>query len=200
MIQDKLARSPLTERILATPRMLLEPVAPGHAETLHAGFRDARLYDYIPQDPPESQAALEKRFEKLAARVSPDGAEMWLNWALRLKVTGGYVGLVEATILKDKTAKLAYFVFPEHWRKGYGAEGCRRALRFLFQEFHVQTVRAEFDARNAASQALLKSIGFRRAEGAPAPVEVKGVKTEELCYEFRRERWDLAMHTTAVEA
>ncbi len=44
------------EEVLETPRLLLEPLRAEHAGALFPLFRDARLYEFVPQDPPVSEA------------------------------------------------------------------------------------------------------------------------------------------------
>src|SRR5277367_677160 len=112
------------ERLLETPRLVLEPLVPGHASSVFADLSDTRLYDLIPREPPESAAALERRYRALATRTSPDGREAWLNLVARLRSSREHVGSVEATVHADLTAHLAYTVFRRFWQQGYAKEAC----------------------------------------------------------------------------
>jgi [ribosomal protein S5]-alanine N-acetyltransferase len=80
-----LADTPEVEKTLETERLLLEPLLPQHATLLFEGLADARLYRFIPRNPPESVEALETRYRKLSSRRSADGSEAWLNFAMRLR-------------------------------------------------------------------------------------------------------------------
>jgi len=121
------------EQPLKTPRLFLEPLVASHAAVLYAALQDPKLYRFIPQDPPPSPHDLEARYGALSVRHSPNGREAWLNWVLRQRATGIYIGTVEATVHVDLTAMLAHMVFPSFWRQGYATEACRRVLVHLIR-------------------------------------------------------------------
>jgi [ribosomal protein S5]-alanine N-acetyltransferase len=140
-----LAGTPVEETTLETERFLLEPLMPGHAPLLVKDLADERLYRFIPTDAPESAEALETRYRKLSSRGSPDGAQVWLNFAMRQREEGtlskaSYVGMLEATVFPDRSAYLAYIVFVPFWRQGYAREGCARFLRHLLDDYRVRSL------------------------------------------------------------
>ena len=45
-----------------------------------------------------------------AARRSPAGDQLWLNWVVRLADTRIAVGHVQATVMADGTAEIAYVI------------------------------------------------------------------------------------------
>lgn len=162
-------RRALTQRDEApieTPRLWLEPIVPEHAKTLYAPLQDPLLYRFVSQPPPESESALRRRFELLGTGRSPDGSQIWLNWAARAK-TGPYVGLIQATIEGDH-ALIGYDIFVPFWRNGYGKEACGAMVDVALREYGVTSVTAVVDADNAASIALLERLGFSRAWTGPS--------------------------------
>jgi hypothetical protein len=74
------------DRTLSSMRLTLEPIQGRHSELLFDVLQDTSIYTYIPTEPPTSKAALRARYEWLAQRQSPDGSEVWLNWAIRLRL------------------------------------------------------------------------------------------------------------------
>lgn len=78
--------------MIQNARLRLEPLSPDHAEVLFEGLRDRRLYSFIAEEPPASADALRARYTKLATRRSPDGADRWLNWAIRHRRRDAYLG------------------------------------------------------------------------------------------------------------
>lgn len=154
-----------TERLVKTPRLLLEPLVPAHAPMLFDGLRDERLYQYH-AGRPETLESLALRFTQLAARRSPDGCETWLNWAIR-RNDGVYVGWVQASIAGDQ-AIIGYDIFAEHWRNGYAKEACAAVLACLKHNFGSRVVRAVVDIENTASIRLLESLGFTRVWTGPS--------------------------------
>lgn len=178
------------DALLHGERLALEPLVEAHAEALFAGFSDPRLYPYIPTDPPASIDALRDRYRRLATRSSPDGRERWLNWAARLASAPIYVGLFEATVRADATASLAYFVFSEHARRGYGVEGAGMVVDHLLGALRRRSVRANIDTRNVASIRLAKRLGFVHETRILEASRFKGTVSDEDVYSRVGERFD----------
>ncbi len=173
------------EKPLGTARLLLEPLLPRHAERLYPLLGDAALYRYIPQEPPASLAEVEARYRRLAGRRSPDGAEVWLNWAARLRATDEYAGMFQATVMGDGTALIAYMIFTPFQRRGLAREGCAAVLAELASAWGVRTAVAEIDTRNAASVALVESLGFARVATVREADVFKGASSDEYRYVWR---------------
>lgn len=177
------------ESQLETGRLSLEPTLPAHASALYGRMQDERLYRFIPQDPPTTLQSLEDRYDFLSARRSPDGREAWLNWAVRERSSGDYVGTLEATLHGGGTATVAYMVFVPFQRRGIAAEACGRLLEHLFQDYHVGVVAAEIDTRNAASIALVEALGFERVGFEKDADQFKGASSDEYRYEIKEGVW-----------
>ena len=177
------------EARLETPRLFLEPILPAHAARLNEPLQDERLYRFIPQDPPASLRALKDRYDFLSARRSPDGREAWLNWAMRERSSGDYAGTLETTVHDNRTATVAYTVFVPHQRRGFAAEACGRLLDHLFEDYRVGVVAAEIDTRNAASIALVESLGFERVGFQENADYFKGSSSDEYRYEIKESVW-----------
>ena len=131
---------------------------PAHAALLFEGLQDERLYRYYAGHPPATLEELEKRYEGWSTRRSPDGTQIWLNYAVR-RDDGAYVGWVQASIA-DAGATIGYDIFPEFWRKGYGKAACAALIGILAEEYRVQRIGATVDEGNVASIRLLESLGF----------------------------------------
>jgi RimJ/RimL family protein N-acetyltransferase len=189
-----LANIPVEETTLETERLLLEPLLPEHATLMLEGLADEHLYRFIPTDAPESAEALETRYRKLSSRRSPDGSEVWLNFAMRLREgttpedgavpQATYVGTLEATVFPDRSAYIAYTVFVPSWHHGYAREGCARMLGHLVEDYRVRVVVAEMDTRNAASVSLAEALGFERVSTTLGADHFKGSVSDEHRYEL----------------
>lgn len=177
------------EAQLETERLSLEPILPAHAPVLYERMQEERLYRFIPQDPPVTPQALEDRYDFLSARRSPDGREAWLNWAVRERGSGDYAGTLESTVYDTGTAIIAYMVFVSHQRRGFAAEACGRLLEHLFDDYRVGVVVAEIDTRNAASIALVESLGFERVGFQKDADHFKGSTSDEYRYEIKESVW-----------
>ncbi|RYE94291.1 MAG: N-acetyltransferase [Myxococcales bacterium] len=175
----------LAETTLRSERLVLEPLTVDHADALFAGMSDPALYGFIPQEPPASPDALRLRYTRLAARGSADGRERWLNWAVRHG--DAYVGLVEVTMTSEH-ASLAYFVFTPWQRRGLAREACAAALAEIWRRDPVPCAVATVDDRNAASLALLASLGFVEERRVPGADFFKGHPSDEIVLRLARPR------------
>ncbi len=157
---------------LAAGPLRLEPQVAGHAQEMFEVLRDAAIYEFENQ-PPESLECLERRYQQLETRHSPDGSERWLNWVIRLP-SGRLAGYVQATVLQESTAFIAYELASQYWRQGIGSVAVAAILQELVSTYEVHTCLAVFKTRNFRSEALLRHLGFapEPLEGlAPVPVE-----------------------------
>lgn len=170
------------ETTLQTSRLLLEPLVTSHAAAIYEQMLDEKLYQFIPQSPPKSLQALERRYRVLSSRLSPDGQEAWLNWVMRLR-DGNYIGTLEATVYANCTAAIAYMIFPLFWQQGYAKEGCGRLLDHLFKDYKVNVVSAEIDTRNIGSISLVEALGFKRVSTHLNADFFKGSVSHEYRYE-----------------
>ena len=171
------------EQILETPRLLLEPLVPDHASAIYEQLLDKKLYQFIPQDPPTSLQVVETRYRALSSRLSPDRQEAWLNWVVRLRESGTYIGTLEATVHINWTATIAYMIFPLFWRQGYAKEGCEHILNLLFKDYGISVVVAEMDTRNLASINLVEALGFKRVSTQTNADFFKDSASDEYRYE-----------------
>jgi [ribosomal protein S5]-alanine N-acetyltransferase len=146
---------------LATPRLQLEPIVPAHADVLFEGLSAPALYEYIDQPPPASREALAQRFERWQSRRSPDASEGWLNWAVADRATHAYLGHVQATVMPDGKAIVAYILFPPARGRGLATEAVSAMIGHL-RRHGIATFTASTDLRNTRSIALLERLGFAR--------------------------------------
>jgi RimJ/RimL family protein N-acetyltransferase len=174
---------------LESERLVLEPLIPEHAARTFALWQDERLYTFIPFEPPTDLLALQERYQKLAARRSPEGTEEWLNWFAREKSGGEYVAMIQVTLRPATSAYLAYFTFAPQWRRGYAYEACRAVVRSLFER-GVEEIVAELDVRNVASVGLIEKLGFRRVAFVPKAALIRGADSDEYRYSLKATKAD----------
>jgi [ribosomal protein S5]-alanine N-acetyltransferase len=176
------------ETVLETEQLLLEPLGERHAKHLFPLLAEPQIYAFIPQDPPESLADLQIRYKRLETRHSPEGDEVWLNWAIYLKTEKQYAGIVQATLGEDKIGYLAYELSPKFWGLGYATEACQQVIRTLFTEYPVTEIIAEVDTRNVASYKLLERLSFERVTIKERADFFKGAYSDEYVYRLKYKR------------
>lgn len=179
---------PIDESVLETDRLHLEPLLPHHASALFAVLADQRIYTYIPEEPLTDHERLRQRYQQLATRRSPEGDELWLNWALQRKQEQDYIGVLQATVYVDH-ATIAYLLHPAFWGYGYAMEACHPLLALAFETYDLPYVDAEVDTRNRASWTLLERLGFQRVALREAADHFKGEQSDEYTYQLSKEAW-----------
>ncbi len=151
---------PRAQRI-ATARLRLEPLRPGHADEMAAVLADPELYVYTGGAPP-SRVELARRYERQARGTSPDGTQGWLNWVLRLRSAGRLAGFVQATVTAPDgalAADLAWVVGAPDQGVGLGGEAAAAAAAWLTKA-GVTTLTAHIHPANVPSAAVARRLGL----------------------------------------
>jgi RimJ/RimL family protein N-acetyltransferase len=149
--------------VLTTPRLVLRPLDLGDVDMLWPDISDAEISRQMAWSAhTEKSQTLEFLRGEVARRESGKG----VTWAiLRDDAFCGIVSLIgvirkHRALTFDK-AELAYWMSRRVQRQGLMTEACRRVLRFAFGEFGLHKVFVGHFAANAASQALIRRLGFR---------------------------------------
>ena len=167
----------MSQRLLSTPRLLLEPQLPSHAPAMFPLLCDPALYQFE-NAAPSSEAWLAQRFERLASRRSPDGLEHWLNWVLRRRDGAVVIGFVQATVRADGRALVAYVLGSRSWGQGFAAEAVQAMLVELAGAWRVSLALAVFKRGNLRSRGLLQRLGFGEAGAEAAGLAAAGLGAE----------------------
>jgi [ribosomal protein S5]-alanine N-acetyltransferase len=145
-----------------TARLRLESIEERHAELFFDQLQNPDLYRFTPDAPPRTIDELRFRYRALECAHSPDGTEVWLNWAVWSNPEQRYVGYVQATVTKHYNASIAYVFFSDAWGKGYAREAVRRMLDHLNENYERPEFVAFVDIENHRSVSLLQDLGFSR--------------------------------------
>ena len=151
----------MSQRLLSTPRLLLQPQLPSHAPAMFPLLCDPALYQFE-NAAPSSEAWLAQRFERLAGRRSPDGLEHWLNWVLRRRDDAVVIGFVQATVRADGRALVAYVLGSRYWGQGLAAEAVQAMLVELAGAWRVTLAVAVFKRANLRSRGVAAAPGLWR--------------------------------------
>ena len=120
-----------------TKRLLAEPLTPDHAMAMHGVISDPSMHEFM-GGTPLGLGELTKRYQVLARRRSPDGTEIWCNWALREMSSGELVGTVQATLPAGgpglDVAKVAWEVGPDFQGRGLASEAAAALVERLLRE------------------------------------------------------------------
>lgn len=147
---------PDTTVTLHGERLDLVPLRPEHAEEMAAALADPALHAFTGGTPDDADA-LRTRYARLTAG-SPDPAETWGNWALRLRDDGRLAGYVQATVRGD-VAELAWVVGTPWQGRGLAAEAARTLLAHLTAA-GITTATAHIHPDHHASAAVARALGL----------------------------------------
>jgi len=137
----------------------LEPQTEAHAPEMYEVLCDPAIYEYEGVPPP-SLEKLANGLRRRESRLSPDGKEKWLNWAVRLH-SGELTGYVQATVYESGEAYVAYEFSSKFWRRGIGSSAVARMLDDLRDAYAVHTFVAVLKTANFRSMGLLRKLGFK---------------------------------------
>jgi len=144
-----------------TGRLDLEPLTVAHAAELAPLLDDPALHEFT-GGAPLDEPALAARYALLAARRSPAGDQMWGNWLIRLRETGGAVGTVQATLPAGGPAagpaEVAWVVARTAQGCGYATEAARSLVARLLAD--GWTVTAHIHPAHLASQRVARAAGL----------------------------------------
>ncbi len=142
----------------------LEPQTVAHADEMFAALSDPAIYEYE-NEPPVSLEWLRNRFARLESRQSTDGRQQWLNWVIR-PPTGELIGYVQATVLPDQSALIAYELNSRHWGRGLAFAATQGMMTELTEQYGVSSFAAVLKEKNWRSRRLLERLGFIQASPA----------------------------------
>ncbi len=172
---------------IETPRLQLEPLVAAHAAAFFASLQDAAIYRWISLTPPRSVESLAERWARNESRISSDGSEAWLAWAVRRAHDGVYIGKIDATIADPHTANnVGYIFFPAFWGQGYATETLAAVVEHLMSH-GIKRLVATVTAGNTASARLLIKAGFVFARVIPGNALIGDVAYDEEEYVFVNE-------------
>jgi RimJ/RimL family protein N-acetyltransferase len=149
-----------------TERLDFEPLEPVHAAELGPALNEASLHRFI-GGAPLGTRELAARYETLAARRSPDGDQLWGNWALRVRQTGVAIGTVQATLPSDGPAagpaEVAWVVARPVQGHGFAKEAARSLTARLSED--GWSVAAYIHPGHLASQRVASAAGMTVTAG-----------------------------------
>ncbi|WP_241249145.1 GNAT family N-acetyltransferase [Agrococcus sp. KRD186] len=144
---------------------MLDPLHVDDADAMVRVLHDAALYEYTGGEPP-SVAQLRRRYTAQVVGQSPDGAERWLNWVIRLQPSGAPVGYVQATVEEEdgaRTAEAAWVIGVAHQGQGCAVEAAAAMIEWLAAQ-HVRTVIAHVHPQHEASMRVAARLGLSRTD------------------------------------
>jgi RimJ/RimL family protein N-acetyltransferase len=145
---------------ISTPRLDLVPLTAADADDLFPLLKDPALGRFTGEAPPADVQAVRAGFAGWEARRSPSGAELWLNWVVRLREDARAIGYVQATV-GDGDAAIAWTVGTAFQRQGFATEAGNALIAWLRDTLAVPSIVGSIHPDNIASQTAAQRIGLR---------------------------------------
>lgn len=146
--------------ILETERLILREIQPDDAPALFSIFSLAEVTQYYGQ---ETMKTLEDAENLVAMFQKGYEDKRGMRWGIQLKGRPGLIGTIGFNNLlgKYKRAEIGYEIHPDFWRSGYTSEAVKELIDYGFNQLDLTRVGAVVFLENAASNNLLRKIGFQ---------------------------------------
>lgn len=147
------------ERVtIETERLLLEPIAPAHAEGLFEATMASRP-ELLPWMPWAKEPTLEGSRAETA-----NGSQAWLNghfhFALVERDSGMVLGVIGLNRDEDGSAELSYWIRTDHAGRGLTTEACNALIEWSSRVVHEKRLTLWAGRENHASRHLATKLGF----------------------------------------
>lgn len=170
-----------TADTLATRRLLLRRFRAPDASALAAYRSDATVARYQGWSAPVSVEEARDMVDEFAG--GDPQRPGWFQYALEQTADHVLVGDLGVRLDDNlRQADVGITVATEHQGRGLATEALRRVLDHLFGRRGLHKVSAECDARNGASAALLRRLGFRQEGRRRSHTWIKGEWTDDLLF------------------
>lgn len=90
---------------------------------------------------------------------------------------------------ENQTAEFGYVLNPNYSGHGYATEACRALVTYIFETGKFNRVFAHLDARNSASENLVKRLGMRKEAHIKDEEFFKGEWCDAIIYGILKREW-----------
>lgn len=144
---------------LTTENLILREVGEKDVDEVFFLRSDLEIMKYIPRQPAtKKQDALDHIEVLRKAKENEEG----INWAITQKGNDTLVGIIGLYRINkpDFRAEVGYILNPKYQGKGIIRESIEKVIEFGFERCNFHTITAIIDARNTASENVLKRANF----------------------------------------
>lgn len=149
---------------LETERLWLKEFEHSDLEGMFALDSDPEVHRYLGNRPFQQRKQSEDIIAHVIRQYEMNGIG---RWAMIEKSSGDFVGWCGIKLVKEETNghidyyDLGYRLLRKHWRKGYALEAAKACVDFAFDQLPITTLFACAHIDNAASNKILRGLGFQ---------------------------------------
>jgi len=165
---------------IETGRLLLEPVAPTHAEALYEAIVASRK-ELLPWMPWAVDPTIEGSRAQTERSEHDWSAGTRYHFALVERETGMVLGVAGLNAHEGDAPELHYWIRTDHTRRGLTTEACRGLIDWARRRLHAQRLTLWAGKDNAASRRVAEKLGFAhlgpldwKPEGGQGTFEAEG--------------------------
>jgi RimJ/RimL family protein N-acetyltransferase len=154
----------LVPRVIETDRLVLTALRLEDAEEMVDVLASPALYAFTGGEPPTLED-LRSRYAAMVVGHSPDHAQEWLNWVVRLKDDSGTpIGTVQATVDQEgRRSEVAWVIGVGGQGHGYASEAAAAMVHALL-DAGVESVVTHIHPDHVASEAVARRCGLSPTE------------------------------------
>lgn len=171
---------------IKTDRLTLREFQEADLAAVHDYAQDAdttRYLEWGPNTLKETSVFLSESmgFQKEKPRVTFD-------MAIISESEQRLVGACSVTVLdsRKRLGALGYVINSKFWGRGYATEAACALARFAFDELGMEKLMATCDARNSASEGVMKKLGMHQEQKLIRDKYIKGGYRDTLVYSVDR--------------
>lgn len=175
---------------IRTERLDLRLLEPTDLDAYAAMNAIPEVVRYLYHDVLTRQQSAERLARSAATRAFAAEGDA-LDLAVVLRATGemlGHVVLVWTSAVHH-AGEVGYVLDPRHAGSGYATEATAALLAVGFETMGLHRIVARADARNAASEGVMRRLGMRREALFRENEWVKGEWTDEIVYALLADEW-----------
>lgn len=187
---------------IITPRLRLRPLANDDVADLWAYRGRSEVCRYLPFEPMDEQVLRTRLVGDLGRReITHEGQGLTLG--VELAATGRLVGDVVLFLrsAQHSGGEIGYVFHPDVAGHGYATEACAAVLDLAFDTsagLGLHRVVARMDARNDASERLVRRLGMRREAHFLSHERFKGAWADLVVYAMLNYEWHANAMAQAV--
>lgn len=176
---------------MRTDRLRLRRLRPDDIDDVFAYQSREDVCRYLMFEPRTREAVAAKLATYAEAELLQVDGDFWQLAIEREAEPGRVIGdlYFAVTSAVNCTAEVGWTLHPDFAGKGYMTEAAQALLAVAFAEVGVHRVRAELDARNAASAALCRRLGMRHEAHFVEDLWFKGEWGDTAVYALLDQEW-----------
>ena len=175
---------------ILTERLALRPFSRGDVDAVYSYRSRADVSEYLfdwPMTHEECAEAVRARAGQIAFSGEGDKLVLAVERPDEMRLIGE-VSLIWRSA-PDLQGEIGYILHPDAQGRGYATEAARALLAFGFEVMGLHRIYARCDARNLASERVMRRLGMRREAHFREHMQVKGRWDEEIICAILEGEW-----------